>query len=129
MAGIAQGFERESSFQIPAAKPAATALQIEALSQKRLRVLEAFLDGVISRDERDTRLLAIDNDVKAYRALSVQESAPTPSVTLQSLIDLFSVFVEMPLLARDDKRALLRSLGVKVFVVGYQVRWLTLQRA
>ncbi len=83
--------------------------------------MEAFFDGTIDRVEREEELGRVDRELKAYRGISVTPPIAEPVVSASDLADIVSVFVEMPFLQRDDKRSLLRGLGVRVLVSGYKI--------
>ena len=95
--------------------------QIESLTAKRGRILEAFFDGTIDRGQRDEQLGRVDAELKAYQGMVATSPVAGPSVSTSELADLFSAFAEMPFLQRDDKRLLLRGLGVEVSVSGYKI--------
>ncbi|MGA9988429.1 MAG: hypothetical protein WA383_18560 [Terriglobales bacterium] len=107
----------------------ATAIQrqIEIFTAKRGRILEAFFDGTVDRRRRDEELARVDAELKAYQGMVATSTVGGPSVSAGDLADLFSTFVEMPFLQRDDKRSLLRGLGVEVFVSGYEIRTLVMR--
>jgi hypothetical protein len=86
--------------------------------------LEAFFDGTIDRRQRDEELARVHAELKAYQAIEATSTVAGPSVSAGDLAHLFSAFVEMPFLQRDDKRSLLRGLGVEIFVRGYEIRTL-----
>jgi hypothetical protein len=69
----------------------------------------------------------VDAELKAYQGIVATRTISRPSVSAADLANVFSVFVEMPFLQRDDKRSLLRGLGVGVFVSGYEIRALTMR--
>ena len=103
--------------------------RIESITAKRGRILEAFFDGIIDRRQRDEELAGVHAELKAYQGIEATSTVARPSVSTDNLTDLFSAFVEMPFLQRDDKRSLLRGLGVEVFVVGYEIRTLAIRNA
>jgi peptidase M20/M25/M40-like protein/recombinase-like zinc beta ribbon protein len=101
---------------------AAIGQHIEALSGKRSRVLEAYFDGAISRNERDDRLNRIDAEIESYRRVAGQIVQPRPRVDARALAGVLAVFAEMPYLQREQKRSLLQGIGIAVFVEGYIIR-------
>jgi site-specific DNA recombinase len=126
--GIAKAYFEQQSQKMPVHVSDASVIQrqIEGLTAKRGRILEAFFDGTIERRRRDEELAKVDAELKTYQSI-IATSAAGPSVSPGNLADLFSAFVEMPFLLRDDKRSLLRSLGVAVFVRGYEIRALAMR--
>jgi len=123
LAGIAEAYLEQQSAEMPIGVSDATAIQrqIENLSAKRSRILEAFFDGTIDRRQRDEQLGRVDAELKAYKSMVASSPAAGPLVSTGELADLFSAFAEMPFLQRDDKRLLLRSLAVQVSVSGYKI--------
>ncbi len=95
--------------------------QIESLTAKRNRILEAFFEGTIDRRQRDEHLGRVDADLTAYRAIMATARVGEPVASSGDLADLFSAFAELPFLQRDDKRLLMRNLGVEVSVSGYKI--------
>lgn len=123
LAEIAERYLEPQSAEIPIGVSDATAIQrqIENLSAKRNRILEAFFDGIIDRWQRDEQLGKVDAELKAYKSMAAPSVAAGPPVSTSELADLFSAFAEMPFLQRDDKRLLLRGLGVQISVSGYKI--------
>ena len=128
MAGIAEAYLEQSCSVTSDSVCDATAIrrQIENLTAKRGRILEAFFDGTIDRGERDEQLGKVDSDLKAHKVMSVTKPVTDPLVSTSELVDILSVFAEMPFLRRDDKRNLLRRLGVRVSVSGYKISEVTM---
>jgi len=97
--------------------------QLETLKNKRQRVLDYYFEGGIERDERDTRFAAIEAEQKVISDLLAKQQ-PNPILDVDRLVDLFSVFTEFDLLARNDKRALLGTLAPEILVANYQIEGL-----
>jgi len=123
LAGVAESYLEQSCSGTPLSVLDATAVhrQIENLTAKRRRILEAFFDGTIDRGERDEQLGRVDTELKAYQGMAVTTPVAEPFVSTRELADMLSAFTEMPFLQRDDKRSLLRGLGVRVSVSGYKI--------
>ena len=92
---------------------------VAMLREKRGRVVDAFLEGVIGRDERDRRLAGIDRELTETQGLLLRETAPTISV--EGLMKAFAVLVEWRLWNREQKRAVLAALVPDIRVANYQV--------
>lgn len=104
--------------------------QMQVLSKKRQRVLETYYDGVINRLERDQRVSRIEAEIRSYQTLKTNGPATKPPViSLDMLLELLSVFADWPTLGRDDKRLVLRSLDVQIYIEGYVIRQLTLGKS
>jgi hypothetical protein len=127
--GVADAYLEQQSQEMPIGVPDATAIQsqIEKFTAKRGRILEAFFDGTVDRRQRDEELARVDAELNAYQGIVATRTISRPSVSAADLANVFSVFVEMPFLQRDDKRSLLRGLGVGVFVSGYEILALTMR--
>lgn len=129
LARVAEAYLEQSSSGTPLSVHDATAVhrQIENLTAKRKRILEAFFDGTIGRGERDEQLGRVNTELKAYQDMAVTTPVAEPIVSTSQLADMLSAFAEMPFLQRDDKRSLLRGLGVRVSVSGYKICALAMQ--
>lgn len=95
--------------------------QLNALGQKRQRVLDYYFDGGISQADRDTRLAQIEKDERIISDLLIKHK-PNPNVDTDRLVDVFSVFTEFDLLNRQDKRALLGAISPNVMMSNYVVK-------
>lgn len=95
--------------------------QLNALAQKRQRVLDYYFEGGISQAERDTRLAQIEKSEHVISDLLVKHK-PNPNVNTDQLVDLFSVFTEFDLLQRQDKRALLGAISPNILISDYVVK-------
>lgn len=96
------------------------AAQVDKLREKRARVLDAFLDGVISREDRDGRLLPIDRQIQCSQTLLMQ-SAPAASLNPNTLAAAFSVLFEWKFWSREQKRSVLSALSPEIQVADYEV--------
>ncbi len=103
--------------------------EVESLQAKRQRVLETYFDGLINRIERDQRLVTIEAEIASFESLKASDPAVEDNgVSLETLVELVSVFSEWPSLGRDDKRSLLHSLGAEIHVEGYTIRCFALAK-
>jgi len=94
--------------------------QLTALAAKRERVVDLFVEGVISRELRDERLAVIDRDLQVYSGLLMRES-PVQQPTPEQLAHVFAPFFEWEFLGRDDKRQLLTVTIPEICVSKYRV--------
>jgi DNA invertase Pin-like site-specific DNA recombinase len=92
---------------------------VAMLREKRGRVVDAFLEGVIGRDERDRRLAGIDRELTETQGLLLRETAP--AISVEGLMKAFAVLVEWRLWNREQKRAVLAALVPDIRVANYQV--------
>jgi DNA invertase Pin-like site-specific DNA recombinase len=93
--------------------------------QKRGRVIDSFLDGVLSREERDQRLAAIDRDIQIAQGMLMQEG-PSASLDLGVLTDVLAPLGEWDFWDREQKRSLLAALVPDIRVADYKVESLGL---
>jgi DNA invertase Pin-like site-specific DNA recombinase len=93
---------------------------IAKLQQKRERVIEGFLDGVLSREARDKRLTTIDHDLHIAQKTLVQEKPPA-SVDPATLAGILTPLSDWRFWNRDQKRTLLAALVPDVRVADYNV--------
>lgn len=93
--------------------------QIEALTAKRERVLDAFFDGAITETERDKRTVEIEREKQIFSDL-LRRDEPA-QVDAETLAKQFKVFRQFDLLSRDQKRRLLNTITPRIIVANYQV--------
>jgi DNA invertase Pin-like site-specific DNA recombinase len=100
--------------------------EIERLGKKHARLIDAFLDGVISREERDARLATIDRETKFAQESLAKEG---PSVSLgdvSALTEALAPFAEWRYWSREEKRTLLAALVPDIRVADYEIESLGL---
>jgi hypothetical protein len=102
--------------------------EIQKLLDKRDRVLETYFEGMLSREERDTKLQQIDKELSVNRELLSRE-APLQGFSSESLAEIFSVFSEWQFLKREEKRQLLSCLIPEIRVADYKIYGLSLMSA
>jgi DNA invertase Pin-like site-specific DNA recombinase len=100
--------------------------EMERLQTKRQRVLESYFDGLITRDERDTRLESVDRDTHLYRDLLLRCEPAVPELTPKVLAEAYAPFYEWGFLTRSAKRRLLRALVPEIHVEDYRVAGITM---
>jgi len=98
-------------------------LDIRALNEKRARVIDGFLEGLINREERDRRLSVIDRDTRMAQDLLVRES-PAASLDVRKLIKTFAPLVEWRHWTRDQKRSVLSAIVSEIRVADYRIECL-----
>jgi hypothetical protein len=100
----------------------ALAAKLESLQDKRGRILEAFFDGVILKDERDRRIEEIEREMASFRCLtskSIPQNTPRSTHEIQTALEPFA---EWEFLGRRDKRALLATILPEIQVFRYTVK-------
>jgi hypothetical protein len=94
----------------------------EALERRRDRIVESYLDGIISRTRRDQELAEIEGKSAAAAALLKQEpAAPAPTLTREDVAALALVLAEYAFLERESKRVMLEALAPRIHVRKYEV--------
>jgi len=108
----------------------ATVLQkLDALRDKKSRILDAFFEGVIDRSRRDEALRDVDREICSYDQLlgtSSTQSLLQPLPNMDALLRVIEPLADWEFLGRDHKRALLRQLCPEISVYQYRVKSLTL---
>jgi len=99
--------------------------QLAALRARRERIVEAFLDGTLARDDRDARLTAVDADIAKANATLAQQR-PSSSFDPDALAAIFEPFRDWDLLTRTEKRRMLAALSPEFLVADYDVAGLRL---
>jgi DNA invertase Pin-like site-specific DNA recombinase len=97
--------------------------QIEQLQAKRKRVIDSFIDGAIDKFERDERTEKIDAELLTYRAMLQRGEGPKQrSVTVETLAQLLSIFLELSFLSRNEKRQLMGAANARIYLAGYTIK-------
>lgn len=101
--------------------------QIEQLKGKRVRVIDAYTDGAIDRNDRDLRLMKIDNDIHRSTESLLREAPDNQVITPESLSLAFVPLLHWRFLGREHKRRLLSALIKDIHVEKYNVHGITLR--
>jgi hypothetical protein len=99
----------------------------EFLIKKRQRILDTYLDGLMSREERDAALQKVDAELN--RITAIQPAIEPPTIKAEDIIQAVSVLAEYPFFSRDDKRALLNDLVPEIAIYRGDVKGLFLSVA
>jgi DNA invertase Pin-like site-specific DNA recombinase len=94
--------------------------EINTLREKRGRVVDAFLDGTIDRDDRNWRLATLDRDIQSTQDI-LTRSNPAALIDLESLITAFAPLFEWEFWTREQKRSLLAAMVPDIRVADYRV--------
>ncbi|MEE9235443.1 MAG: hypothetical protein V3U28_08400, partial [Candidatus Acidoferrales bacterium] len=94
----------------------------------RQRILEAFFDGTIGKDERDRRFEEIGRELLVYEQLLTDSDSFThlPILDFETISAIVDPFAEWEFLNRNDRRVLLRELCPEISVYRYEIRHLAL---
>lgn len=96
-------------------------IEIKGLRAKRLRVLDSYFEGLLSREERDHRLTDVDTRLRMTEEMLLRE-APLPKLTARSLMTAFAPLFEWKYLNRASKRRILAATVPEIHVSNYSVR-------
>jgi chromate transport protein ChrA len=103
--------------------------KLDALRDKKSRVVDAFFEGVIDRIQRDDALRDVERDMVSYNQLLDTSSSRPQSHSLpnlESIVRVIEPLADWEFLGRDDRRALLRQLCPEISVYRYKIKSLTL---
>jgi hypothetical protein len=112
--------ERRQAHDDSAAHIQRLVTQISNLGEKRSRVMDAFFEGAIGREERNSRLATIDRETQSSQDL-LARSNPAALVDLELLVDAFAPLLEWEYWSRDQKRSVLATIMPDIRVADYQV--------
>jgi len=102
--------------------------QIKALREKRGRVIETYLEGVISREDRDRILSTIDRELKADQDILMHETSGK-SFNLADLIEAFAPLADFTYWTRDQKRSVLAAITPNIRCADYKIESLGINPA
>ncbi len=117
--------EVERSSKSAGGNESAITARLNALTEKKQRVLETFFEGVIDKQERDRRLEETEREIIAYQGL-LAECVPRRVRRPEDVEASLEPFGEWEFLERDDKRALLAMICPEISVYRYTVKSLVL---
>jgi DNA invertase Pin-like site-specific DNA recombinase len=103
------------------ARPQDLRLQSACLRNRRERVVDAYIEGVIDKHERDRRLANLDRDIKLLEEALTRETTPSIAGDLSKLTQALSVLLEWPHWSRDQKRLVLETLIPDIRVADFRV--------
>lgn len=99
--------------------------QIAILRDRRARVLDSYVDGHLSREDRDARLAVINKDIRLAQESLMREN-PTSTISVESAVEIFASLSEWEFWSRDQKRSVLTSMVPDIRVANYVVESLGL---
>ncbi len=100
-------------------------LALKNLHGRRGRTVDSYVEGAISRQDRDCRLISLDRDIQACEH-KLREEQPAFTPDRETLVDAFSVLAEWEFWNREQKRTVLAALVPEIRVAGYEVESLGL---
>jgi len=96
-------------------------LEMKKLREKRERVLDIYLEGILSRADRDQRLGEVDARIQMTEEMLLRE-VPAPTVSVRSLMTAFAPLFDWQFMNRESKRRILSVTIPEIRVSNYQVR-------
>jgi hypothetical protein len=102
--------------------------EIGRQQNKRTRVLDLCVEGILGRRERDERLARIDLELRSAQDL-LAHALPAREVDIHRLSELLAPLTEWKYWGRDQKRAVLAAMLPDIRVADYQVESLGLNPA
>jgi DNA invertase Pin-like site-specific DNA recombinase len=117
----------QNSVSTAATEKTVVSQKLANLEAKRQRILEAFFDGAIGKEERDSRITHLDMELSAFRQILLDSTPVVPQARTEAdFEEILEPFSEWEFLERDDKRALLTALCPEIRVEQYVVKSLML---
>jgi DNA invertase Pin-like site-specific DNA recombinase len=100
--------------------------QLSKLEEKRQRILDGYFEGMISRDDRESRLTIVDRD-RGLVAGALDDEVPAhPGISVEQLVALFRPLFTWKTLHVESKRRILFSLVPQIRVANYVVAGMSL---
>jgi DNA invertase Pin-like site-specific DNA recombinase len=103
--------------------------RLNTLAEKRERVLGAFFDGIIGKEERDRRVGEVEHEISTYQKLLMECAYPQPGkpvLDTDTVQEVIQPFAEWEFLEREDRRKLLGLLCPEIGVYRYEIKTLAL---
>ena len=105
-----------------AKKEQALTEKLGALTEKRQRVLEAFFEGVVTKEERDRKIAEIDREKSTFQCLLIESVPHTGQRSTDEIQMALEPLAEWEFLEREDKRSLLQTICPEISVFRYTVK-------
>jgi hypothetical protein len=102
--------------------------EIKTLREKRSRVIETYLEGVISREDRDRILSTTDRELKVAQDILMRET-PHKSIQITDLIEAFAPLANFACWTRDQKRSVLAAMTPDIRCADYKIESLGINPA
>jgi DNA invertase Pin-like site-specific DNA recombinase len=99
--------------------------RMKKLERKRTAILDTFFEEKISKDERDTALATVNQELGQLLSLKPHSPALQPVQQAQRLGTMFRCLRTFKRLNRDKKRLLLKGMQAQIEVSGYEIKGLT----
>jgi hypothetical protein len=95
---------------------------ITLTTKRRDRVVESYIDDVLTKEDRDAKLKSLDADLKWMRGeIERVRHQQIPSMTEDQIAMAFQTFAEWEFLNREDRRKILAVTIPRIQVQNYSV--------
>jgi DNA invertase Pin-like site-specific DNA recombinase len=94
---------------------------INSLRDKRERVIESVIDGMITRDDGKARTTAIDRDIASAQEALMRETPGTREITPGHLAVILAPLLQWKFLERDHKRRFLAASVPEIHVADLKI--------
>jgi DNA invertase Pin-like site-specific DNA recombinase len=122
IAGLLRAIEARSTTADTQKRGARLQNEVLHLDQKKARVLDAYVEGLLTREDRDVRLKAIYEKMRTTTELLHREVSAAPTtVSIESLMVAFAPLFEWAFLSREHKRRILAVTIPEIHVSNYRV--------
>lgn len=112
----------DARWRAPAEDAASLAQRLTALESKRVRVLESYYEGLISKGDRDRRLAPLAEEVAALqRRMGTPAAAVPAALEERALVALLTTFAEWTHVEHAGRRSILEALQPTFYVGKYHV--------
>jgi hypothetical protein len=121
LGGVLRGIEAAADESLSRDRMLRMQTEIKRLRAKRTRILDAFFEGLVGKEERDDRLRDVDTRSRMLEEAMLRE-APAPRATLASLMVILAPLFEWRFIDRESKRRILAVTVPEIRVADYAVR-------
>ena len=96
--------------------------EVGRIRKQREKVLDAFFEGILSREERDVRLASLDQRMNFAKEMLTRERRETmPVFSAREIVAALSPLFDWPALDRESKRRILAAVTPEIHVSNYLV--------
>jgi len=106
---------------------ASISAKLTDLKGKKQRVLDAYFEGIIERQDRDRKLAGVRAEQDSYQQLLLEAAQSGSPATMTDLEKILEPFCDWEFLERGEKRSLLAGICPEIKVFQYTVKSLTLR--
>ncbi len=122
---LVEEHERRRQSSVETASFSRLEQRINDLAGQRERTLSSYIDGVMSKVDRDARLKSIDAEMENTKNL-LEGMHAAPPISVETLADICAVFFEWEFLSTGAKRQILATTAPEFRVAGGELKAMTL---